>query len=138
MVSLCVRLAAHSPVLALRMTYARTQAQAMAVCAACGERLWDGGAPAETGATPELTEDEQHFDALAARWAGAILVAAQWTPAHVQRLAVAQDVVVAHRKLRKCCIFRAGRIPQPLGARCAADLLCKRAAACILMIPPRN
>ena len=122
------------------MTYARAQAQTMAVlCAACGERLlWDGGAPADTGATPELTEDEQHFDALAARWAGAILVAAQWTPAQVQRLAAAQDVVVAHRKLRKCCIFRAGRIPQPLGARCAADLLRKRAAACILMIPPHN
>ena len=122
------------------MTYARTQAQAMAViCAACGERLlWDGGTPAETGATPELTEYEQHFDVLAARWAGAILVSAQWPPAHVQRLAVAQDVVVAHRKLRKCCIFRAGRIPQPLDARCAADLLRKRAASCILMIPPNN
>ena len=122
------------------MTYACAPAQAMAVlCAACGERLlWDGGAPAETGATPELTEDEQHFDALAARWAGTILVAAQWTPAQVQRLAAAQDVVVAHRKLRKCCIFRAGRIPQPLGVRCAADLLRKRAASCILMIQPNN
>ena len=122
------------------MTYARAQAQTMAVrCAACGARLlWDGGAPADTGATPELTEDEQHFDALAAQWAGAILVAAQWTPAQVQRLVSAQDVVAAHRKLRKCCTFRAGMIPQPLGARCAADLLCKRAAACILMIPPHN
>ena len=67
------------------MTYARAQAQTMAVlCAACGERLlWDGGAPADTGATPELTEDEQHFDVLAARWVGAILVAAQWVPAQV-------------------------------------------------------
>ena len=122
------------------MTYARAQAQTMAVlCADCGERLlWDGGAPADTGATPELTEEAQHFGVLAARWAGTILVAAQWTPAQVQRLAAAQDVVVVHRKLRKCCIFRAGRIPQPLGARCAADLLCKRAAACILMMPPRN
>ena len=109
------------------------------LCAACGERLlWDGGAPADTGATPELTEDEQHFDALAARWAGAILVAAEWTPAQVQRLAAAQDVVVAHRKLRKCCIFRAGRIPQPLDVWCAADLLRKRTATCMLMIPPHN
>ena len=104
----------------------------MAYCAECGQRLWDG-ATAETGSSPEQTAAEQAFDALVARWAGALLISEYWTPTQVQRLAAAHDIIVAHRAMRKCCIFRAGRAPQPLGAACARKMMRKSAAACILI-----
>ena len=106
----------------------------MAYCAECGQRLWDGPI-AETGSSPEQTAAEQAFDALVARWAGAILISEFWTPAQVQICATARDIIVAHRKLRKGCIVRAGRAPQPLGAACTVKLMRKNAASCILVVP---
>ena len=110
------------------------RAQDMAYCAERGQSLWDG-ATAETGSSPEQTAAEQAFDALVARWAGALLISEYWTPTQVQRLAAAHDIIVAHRAMRKCCIFRSGRLPQPLGAACAVELMRNRTAVCILMVP---